>query len=1166
MSDATQATCDSAGAGAKPVDEALAASLTEQGEGGARALGLLRDAYRMLTDDRYERSAEIAESCLRNAVDALLKLPGGGTPRGLQSAARDLLKAVNAYQPDGRRDPQTALQRMRQAADELRVELDTPGGYHRRRAKGVAERVMDQRLGAAQEDALDAWGELYGATSNVLHGSASQQAAARYQHVVRLAREVFVPLPGRAEQILELAERQEPTAQDAAQLAEWADPRATRYFFLSRPAAAWLELLDEVLLLPDTSTPAGYWPAAPYLDHLTQTAPDRVRPWLDDHAAAAAAAGPDATAALLRLAARPGIALTRGVRAVITDLTKPERDPRTVHGGLLYLAADWARDIPLTDRNEDWIRTAEVILRAAVRAEHATDQEIRAAAQDDSLTDDQVHERLAALSASRLSGWDTGQLLAALVHTAHPHADRKADNRPTPTTEAHPHVRTIRYVLAALLRLDTELTDPASRHGVVFCRDLAEVSVQHPEAFLGPVVARAVLDLAAADARAGVGLAERTEALAGKQLAQVDSRLRDRLLAAHLEQTGPDAVAADPAGEEAVWWEQARALVPVLLAHRPAPESARLTDLVHRLCPPDAAEAFHAELAAAFGTPPGPEELAAYEPDSARPPRTWLRVWDWSPVLPGAVTASWEPALAVLRTIRPSGPPDPRAADPLVEIEDPEPPAVTADQAIALAAGQGPAAAAAALADAPDAGGTRYLMVLRTVIDSDPVAWTAAPAQIAAALALPELRAFYLSIAADHTRTPGAFPGQALAEAAITALTWSAESGDPDQDEDEPPAEYLAGQALFDLLTAAWRTDTDLGDHLPAALDHLYALTTPLTTPAPTIDGSPADTFTGDFVGTDPAGRALQCLLEHARHHDRATGEGMLDRLRHHLDLVIEATGRTARTSAALGRYLPQLHRQAPSLLHDHSTALLALPDNGTSSAASSWLHWGPAHPPLLAKLDRGAILARLRQDTPPEAFDHTAHALLTDPTALGDPQTLFIALADGEGGPTAVSRLLERIAHLARGVPAATVSLWQAALAASLPEGALAGAGAFADLDIDATTWLDLSLASARHTPPAQQRRRCGPARRRPPRQRAGSPDHSPTRGSSQPLAVDRRDRPPPRLPTADRRRAASRRPAARSRPSGTARSPHQRRGCGRPSVGPGQRNGPGLSPTGRP
>ncbi|MFE7328161.1 hypothetical protein ACFU8W_24900 [Streptomyces sp. NPDC057565] len=45
-------------------------------------------------------------------------------------------------------------------------------------------------------------------------------------------------------------------------------------------------------------------------------------------------------------------------------------------------------------------------------------------------------------------------------------------------------------------------------------------------------------------------------------------------------------------------------------------------------------------------------------------------------------------------------------------------------------------------------------------------------------------------------------------------------------------------------------------------------------------------------------------------------------------------------------------------------------------------------------------------------------------------------------------------------------MSLWQAALTVSLPDGALAGAGAFADMDMDETTWLNLTLASARHTP----------------------------------------------------------------------------------------------------
>ncbi|MFI9419080.1 hypothetical protein [Streptomyces werraensis] len=45
-------------------------------------------------------------------------------------------------------------------------------------------------------------------------------------------------------------------------------------------------------------------------------------------------------------------------------------------------------------------------------------------------------------------------------------------------------------------------------------------------------------------------------------------------------------------------------------------------------------------------------------------------------------------------------------------------------------------------------------------------------------------------------------------------------------------------------------------------------------------------------------------------------------------------------------------------------------------------------------------------------------------------------------------------------------MELWRAALAADLPEGALAGAGTFAQASINDTVWLDLTLASARHTP----------------------------------------------------------------------------------------------------
>ncbi|WP_326585450.1 hypothetical protein OG889_45145 [Streptomyces sp. NBC_00481] len=1079
MDDATPPAAPGPDPDLEPVDGALAASLLEQGEDGARALGLLRDAYRMLGDDSYEQQAEIAESCVRNAVDALLSLPGSQgnrPPPGLQSTARTLLKAVDAYQPHDEqptagkskgtrrsRDPQAALRRIRQAADALRPELERPGGYHRRRAMGVAERLMGQRLGAAQESALDAWGEIYGATSNVLHGNPSSQARTRYRQVLRLAREVFVPLPGRAAQVLELTDRQNPTPEDAETLSGWADPRAVRYFFLSRPAAGWLELLDEVWLLPDATSPEGHWPAAPYLDHLTEAAPQQARAWLAERAERVAAAGPEATRALLRLAARPGIGLNRQVRAVVSALTREARESGAADGWLLRLAADWARDIPLAERDEDWIRTVEMLLAEVVRAEHQPDQEIPAAEGAD-LPDDEIEERIARRFAGQLPDYEAAMLLVAVLHTAYP------SPRSSGGGQAHGQLPLIRTVLAALLRADAQRTDPAILHTVVFHRDLDQVALEHPEAFFGPLLARAVLDLAAADAHAGVPLGERTEALV-RQVGKTDERLRDRLLAAHLQQLPPDTTRPNTPDAEA-WWAQATRLLPALLAHRPTPEGARLLAYLNSNCPPQTAPHLTAQMTDAFGAPPGPEKLAGYDPASAdRPPRAWLRVWDWSPVLPEAVLTLWQPVLTLLRRAKPSGPADPRTAGPFVQITDAPRPVVDETQAAAIAAEHGPAAAAAALATAPDAGDPRYLMVLRTLIEDDRAAWTTQPAEITARLALPALRAFYLSIAADQTRHRDAFPAGALAEAVMAALadttTTDAPAAGTDPDDDQPSTAGLTEQALIDLVFAAWRTGTDLGANLPAVLDHLYNLTAPLTTPAGTTsDDTSPGTLPADFVGTDPAGRAVHCLLEHARHQRSAPGDGLPARLLHHLTTIIEATGTEPRTTAALGPYLPLLHHRARDWIHNHRTVLLPLPADSTPTAASAWLRWGPAHPPLLADLDRAELLSRLRTSTPPGAASHMALALLDDPHVLGDPAALFTELAAADGGPAAASRLLDLLAHHTAHATDTAVQLWRAALSAGMPPGAMAGAGTFALTDIDEATWLDLTLASARHTP----------------------------------------------------------------------------------------------------
>lgn len=78
---------------------------------------------------------------------------------------------------------------------------------------------MGVALGSHQQ-ALHGWGEVYGRTPGTLHGGEADPAGA-YREVLLLVRELLVPLPG------------------------WADPRATGFFFGSRPAAAWLKALQE---------------------------------------------------------------------------------------------------------------------------------------------------------------------------------------------------------------------------------------------------------------------------------------------------------------------------------------------------------------------------------------------------------------------------------------------------------------------------------------------------------------------------------------------------------------------------------------------------------------------------------------------------------------------------------------------------------------------------------------------------------------------------------------------------------------------------------------------------------------------------------------------------------------------------------------------------------
>lgn len=1100
-----------AGRGDLPaVDEVLAGALLAQGELGDRALGLLRDAHRVLSGaGGLERPGEIAEACVRSAADALLKLPGVSDTRklvGLQSAAKGLLDAVDAL-PDpaegraaGGSEQVAGWGRVRDAAEVLRGEVRRPGGYHRRRARGIAERLTGLRLGAAQEKALSTWGELYAKASGTLHGAGADgdRSARLYTDLLTAARDLLVPLPARAARVLELTAHQRPGRAEAAEIARWSDPRATAFFFRSKPAPVWLGVLAEHAphLLDADPGADGRWPAAPFLTHVAATDPAAARAWMTDHAEQVAAAGRAAVNAVLTLATRPGAVVPAAqVRAVFQQAVPAGWAPHGPGDGwTARWAAAWAREAPPSERDRDWIAVVEQLLAAAVDAEHAN-RRLRQAADGhgpadgvpapetgvfDFLDDTgNGREGVVGRPVGDLSV-EVPRLLRALVTTAH-----GAGAGP------HPRIRVIRAVAAGLLRRDLEATAPAARH-IVFHSDLDQVRTEDQTAFGGPRLARTVLDLAAADADAGVPLAERTGQW--KKIAAADPRIHARLLAAHLTAHRPPAPVRD---EE--WWTRARALMPLVLADRPAPETARLAEAVWEAAGPEERAELDRAARTALGAAPTSQHVNQMLPAStsamkgAREPLTsWLRAWAWSPVLPERVLAGWEPLLAAVRRLMPAGPSDPRTVPGTVPVRT-----ITApewENLAALAAERSPTEAATVLAttaaSGTQAGADAYALVLHRIVDADPARWTADVREVLDALALPVLRASYLAATAAAAARPGAFPGDTLPQACAAALTLrrALAPQSPLATDRDRTAELLADQAVFDLLTHAWRTGTDLADVLPAALAHLRTLAAELTRPAAApaaadneeegedaAGGSSAGAAPASGFGPDPAARALGCLLEYAAHHARAGGQMPRD--------ILELTASAVKTckdhqavALMVGIHLPDLHRHAPDFTAAHRAELLALPTDGRPSPARAWLEWGRADPQLLAALGRADLLAALRARVR-GASEHLAHALATDDGFLGDPTTAWASIADGPGGAAAASRLLEDLVLRRPGTEplgadtgtppiGAAAALWRAALAADLPPGALAGAGLFARTDLADDVWLPLARASAEHTP----------------------------------------------------------------------------------------------------
>ncbi|MFI1530673.1 hypothetical protein [Streptomyces griseus] len=1063
------------------VDEVLAAALMSQGAAGARALGLLRDARRVLAGSGLERPAEVAESCLRGAADALLSLPGAPDAVGLRSAAMDLLAAVDTLPgPSAAAPPQAELGRVREAAGVLRGQLTRPGGFHRARAAGIAERLMGVALGGYHERALEGWGEVYARTSGTLHGGEADPAGAAgvYREVLLLARELLVPLHGRAARVRELAALKEPGRAQARELAGWADPRATAFFFGSAPAAAWLGALEEHaphLLLTDEAS--GTWPAAPFLEHLAATAPKTAGPWLAGHAAELAPAGPRVLGALLRLA-DAGVLPPAGVRRLLPHVLSPARCGAPAEHAEVprRLVAAWAGTLPVPARDGDWVLVAEELLKDAVDLGHAgwrawREERRRAHAEHRPLPE--LTDVLKRQWAARLPEHDITGLLRELVVTVHAPAGDGGG--------AFRWARAVRGALAGLLRRDLEASGRQPWSEFV---DLDEVRVLNATFFLGPVLdmgpllARAVLDLAAADAAAGLPLADRLRAW--PRIAAADTDVHDRVLAAHLAAHPPLPGAGDGDEGAGQWWDLAAEVTVRLLAGPPTPEGARLVDLVLTTCPPERTAELHRRARAALGSAPAAAEVEHVRTAGDE------RAGAWSPILPAPLLAGLGPLLAVLNRAGPGGPPDPRrAARPRTRHHT----ALELEDLRELAAEGGPLAAAAALAGAPDAGAVGYAIVLQRLVAAEPAAWTADVPALLTALVLPELGAFYLAAAAAAVRRPGAFRA-GPAEAVLAALTLSRTLPAP-ADPHIPDAGEYASRAWSRLLAFAWRTGDGLSGHLPTVLGRLHSLVEPLTrppAPAPSVTaggpatpaaappaGRPAGEEQGLPAGlpeSHPAVRALDCLLDYAASQAPRDGQMPGDVL----DLVaavLEFRGGDETVAAVLGRHLPLLHRRATAFTADHAELYALVP--GRPSPAASWLQErrGPGLDPLLlAALDRRQLLAALREEPAGAVAFRVVHALLTGhDSLLGDPAAAWRELATGPDGAKAASGFLGYLALFTSLRPVCRTSVdteqiwWTAALEAGLPPGALAGAGDFA-ASLSDEVWLPLARRSAAHTP----------------------------------------------------------------------------------------------------
>ncbi|WEH28068.1 hypothetical protein [Streptomyces sp. AM 3-1-1] len=891
-----------------------------------------------------------------------------------------------------------------------------------RQVAHLTSRYHGTAPGPGEEEAFRAWSKFYGRTSGSLHGGGAEDEASTrclvsdfLAHVEHL----LLDLPALAPLLVSLARNEMPSSADAAAVAAIHQPRAIRWFFANAVSPAWLDLVNTNRLLPE----AGRWPAQPYLQRVAQGDPQRVLEWLAEHRGAFTGADPAVLAGFLRVAGAIGGSSAPEVRTVV-------RKDGTVETLWRHLVV-WLVDVPVGERDVDWVEVAKRVLLYVV--DHSAGQY-----------------------------WELQAQLTDLQRAAYgPDGAREAAV-----------VRAVRGAMNAVVEAAVDFE--AEQAGLDMADDLRQVvSADDFGSSATRIAVRARLDFARNEFQHGVTLAERTT---GWPDLPGPSRWADRVLAAHLLETVPQQ--HDDSEAPQSWLTAARSLLTRLGDVKMI--GADTVDLVAAAlnrCPPDALPAVEAELAQGLGAAPtgpaldaGRRALADWDVPA---PQGWDTVWSLSPVLPAPVLAPWQPVVDTVTDLIGPAPAKPlprfRFAPYLDTLT------AAAQDLAPVATNQGAPSAAALLLDRQRTGSLSLdyaRIVLGRLVATDPALWATDVPSVAAGLADPALQQAYLAaLRPPLTADPCPLPDHEATTRAVIAALWDLLSAPG-----VGASVQLEAQLTLCLaLSEAWTHRIDLGDIAVTFTAWLETAVTAWTEPT-TSEADPLSAAHQNIGGL-----ALDALIRHGLTFVYAPAE-LTVAVETLLDRILDE-GNDDRALAVIGHHLPALIQHAPRWVDRHQAALFNL-DNAVSPAVlgiNSQRSIRPEGMRILQRLDPvklAVYLGRTSGDGTNNAtlWPYCAALLLAKPATLGGRPEFLALLAARDGGPAAISRLLgeaerllprtatpENAADVEQGV-----DLWRDVLALDVPgsSGHLHGAGNFAHAAaLDDAVWLDLTAQTLERT-----------------------------------------------------------------------------------------------------